>query len=49
MGRLRFVVFYLCGGPVALAAQAVANPDSMVPTVGASGAVAAVLGGYALL
>jgi membrane associated rhomboid family serine protease len=49
MGRLRFVAFYLGGGLVALLAQTLVNPDSMVPTIGASGAVAAVLGGYAIL
>jgi membrane associated rhomboid family serine protease len=48
-GRLRYLVFYLCGGLVALGAQVAINPDSTVPTIGASGAVAAVLGGYALL
>ncbi len=49
MGRVRFVVFYLLGGLAALALQIVTDPDSTIPTVGASGAIAAVLGGYALL
>ncbi len=49
MGRIRFVLFYLGGGLVALGAQTAINPDSTVPTIGASGAVAAVLGGYAIL
>jgi membrane associated rhomboid family serine protease len=49
MGRVRFVVFYLLGGVVALLAQTAIDPSSTVPTIGASGAVAAVLGGYALL
>ncbi|MGI8945036.1 MAG: rhomboid family intramembrane serine protease [Thermoleophilaceae bacterium] len=49
MGRPRFVAFYLLGGLVALLAQTVIQPDSAVPTIGASGAVAAVLGAYALL
>jgi rhomboid family protein len=49
MGRIRFLLFYLLGGGVAFAVQALAAPDAVVPTVGASGAVAAVLGGYALL
>jgi membrane associated rhomboid family serine protease len=48
MGRVRFVVFYLLGGVAAFAAQAAIDPGSQVPTVGASGAVAAVLGGYLL-
>jgi membrane associated rhomboid family serine protease len=49
MGRARFVVFYLLGGVAALAAQTLIEPNAAVPTVGASGAIAAVLGGYALL
>ena len=49
MGRLRFAAFYLLGGLAALAAQTLVGPDAAVPTVGASGAIAAVLGGYALL
>ena len=49
MGPVKFVAFYLLGGLVALAAQAILNTDSPVPTIGASGAVAGVLGGYILL
>jgi membrane associated rhomboid family serine protease len=49
MGRPRFVAFYLLGGLAALAAQTLVDPNAAVPTVGASGAIAAVLGGYALL
>ena len=49
MGPVRFVLFYLLGGLVSLGAQTIVNPDSTLPTIGASGAVAAVLGGYALL
>jgi membrane associated rhomboid family serine protease len=49
MGPARFVAFYLLGGLVALLAQTVIDPNATVPTIGASGAVAAVLGGYALL
>jgi membrane associated rhomboid family serine protease len=49
MGRHRFVAFYLLGGVAALALQVITDPDSAVPTVGASGAIAAVLGGYAVL
>ena len=49
IGRLRFLAFYLLGGLVALAAQVLVGPDSMIPTLGASGAIAAVLGGYLLL
>jgi membrane associated rhomboid family serine protease len=49
MGRIKFVLFYLLGGIVADIAQVAINPSSSTPTLGASGAVAAVLGGYALL
>ena len=49
MGRVRFVAFYLLGGAAALAGQVAFDPQSTVPTIGASGAVAAVLGGYLLL
>jgi membrane associated rhomboid family serine protease len=49
MGRLRFVVFYVGGGLAALALQVVVSPSAAVPTIGASGAIAAVLGGYMLL
>ena len=49
MGRARFIAFYLLGGAVALGAQVLVDPSSTVPTVGASGAIAGVLGGYALL
>jgi membrane associated rhomboid family serine protease len=49
MGRGRFIAFYLLGGVAALAGQVLVGPDAAVPTVGASGAIAAVLGGYALL
>jgi rhomboid family protein len=49
MGRVRFVAFYLLGGLVALAAQVLVGPNSTAPTLGASGAIAAVLGGYIVL
>lgn len=49
MGRLRFVAFYVIGGLAAIALQVAISPDAAVPTIGASGAVAAVLGGYILL
>jgi membrane associated rhomboid family serine protease len=48
-GRLRYLAFYLLGGLVALGAQVLVGPDSTAPTLGASGAIAAVLGGYLLL
>ena len=49
MGPVKFLAFYLIGGLVALALQVAVSPDSAVPTIGASGAIAAVLGGYVLL
>ena len=49
MGRVKFLLFYLAGGAAAVYAQSLIDPSSTVPTIGASGAVAAVLGAYALL
>ncbi len=49
MGPVRFIAFYLLGGLAADAAQILVDTNSTVPTLGASGAVAAVLGGYLLL
>ncbi len=49
MGPVKFLAFYLLGGLAADAAQILVDIDSTVPTLGASGAVAAVLGGYLLL
>ena len=49
MGRVKFIAFYLLAGVAALALQTAIDPDSTVPTLGASGAVAGVLGGYVLL
>jgi membrane associated rhomboid family serine protease len=49
LGRVRFLIFYLAGGVVAALLQMAFDLSSSVPTIGASGAIAAVLGGYALL
>ena len=49
MGHRRFIVFYLLCGIVAGLAHAASVPGSTVPTVGASGAVAGVLGAYFVL
>ena len=49
MSRWRFIAFYLAGGIAASLAQVAIDPSSTVPTIGASGAIAAVLGGYAIL
>ena len=49
MGRLRFILFYILAGLIAVYGQSLLDPQSTVPTIGASGAVAGVLGAYALL
>ncbi len=49
LGRARFLIFYLLGGLAAGLTHALFNPASKAPMIGASGAVAAVLGAYALL
>ncbi len=49
MGRFRFIVFYLMCGLIATAAQIFVIPNSQIPNVGASGAIAGVLGAYLLL
>jgi membrane associated rhomboid family serine protease len=49
MGRVKYVTFYLLGGVVASLAQFAIGTNEVTPTLGASGAIAAVLGGYALL
>ena len=49
MGHLRFVLFYLVCGIAAVFAQALGDPDSPYPIIGASGAISGVLGAYLLL
>ena len=49
LGRLRFVLFYLTCGIGGAYAQLYLNPESTVPMVGASGAIAGVMGGYLFL
>jgi membrane associated rhomboid family serine protease len=49
MGAMRFLVFYLVCGLVAAASHIAINPTSAVPTVGASGAISGILGGYLVL
>jgi membrane associated rhomboid family serine protease len=46
LGHLRFLVFYLLCGLLASAAHVALNPESGVPVIGASGAIAGVLGAY---
>ena len=49
LGHLGFLAFYLIAGLAAAAAQIAAEPFSTIPMVGASGAIAGVMGGYLLL
>ena len=49
LGRVKFILFYFGGGLAATAAQTLIDTSAAIPSIGASGAVAAVLGGYALL
>ena len=49
MGAMRFLAFYLVCGLVAAASHIAINPTSAVPTVGASGAISGILGGYLVL
>ena len=46
MGRGRYLIFYLLGGLAAMLAQVAADPHSTVPNLGASGAIAAVMGAF---
>ncbi|HEY7703144.1 MAG TPA: rhomboid family intramembrane serine protease [Candidatus Limnocylindrales bacterium] len=48
-GRFRFLAFYLVGGVVAGLTQVAIDPASTIPTIGASGAIAATLGAYLVL
>ncbi len=49
MGRWQFVLFYLLCGVLAGLAQVAAGPDERIPAIGASGAIAGVLGAYLVL
>jgi len=49
LGHFWYLVFYLAGGFVAALAHWAINPASIIPTVGASGAIAAVLGAYLVM
>jgi membrane associated rhomboid family serine protease len=49
MGHGRYLVFYLLCGIAAALAQTITVPDSVVPMVGASGAIAGVMGAYFVL
>src|SRR5947209_7213851 len=49
LGHVRYLIFYLASGLAATLAHAAANPASRVPSIGASGAIAGVLGAYIVL
>lgn len=49
LGHVRYALFYLVGGAVATLAHGLLNPGSLIPLVGASGAISAVLGAYIVL
>ena len=49
MGHVRFVVFYLLCGALASVAHIITDPASVVPTVGASGAISGIMGAYLVL
>jgi membrane associated rhomboid family serine protease len=49
LGRLRFLPFFLLCGILAGLAQALTDPDSLVPLIGASGAISGILGAYLVL
>ena len=49
MGHGRFLTFYVLCGAAAALAQTITDPDSVVPMVGASGAIAGVMGAYLVL
>jgi membrane associated rhomboid family serine protease len=49
MGHLRYALFYVLGGLLAAAAHGLVNPNDLTPAIGASGAIAGVMGAYILL
>ncbi len=48
LGTVRYIVVYLACGLIGSLAQIVAGPDSMIPTLGASGAIAGIMGAYVI-
>ena len=46
LGSIKFLIFYLVCGVIASLAQGIVDPDSLIPLIGASGAVAGILGAY---
>ena len=49
MGRVRYALFYVICGAVAALSQALPDPNSEIPMIGASGAISGVLGAYLML
>jgi membrane associated rhomboid family serine protease len=49
LGHVRYAIFYIICGLAAAVAQIILGPDSIIPMLGASGAISGVLGGYILL
>jgi membrane associated rhomboid family serine protease len=49
IGNIPYAIFYLVAGVIASLAQILSNPDSVVPTLGASGAISGVLGAYLVM
>ena len=49
LGRIRYLLFYLVSGVIATLAQVATGPNSALPTLGASGAIAGVLGAYLVM
>lgn len=49
MGHGRYLIFYLLTGVLSAATHAYVHPESTVPTIGASGAIAGVMGAYFIL
>jgi membrane associated rhomboid family serine protease len=49
LGHVKYLIFYILCGIVATFAQVLVNPDSTIPNLGASGAIAGVLGAYLLM
>ena len=48
LGSFRYIIVYLACGLMGALAQIIANPDSMIPTLGASGAIAGIMGAYVI-
>jgi membrane associated rhomboid family serine protease len=49
MGNAKFLLFYVFGGIIAAGAQVLTDPGSLIPTIGASGAISAVMGAYLVM